>query len=115
MTNVLFVCGQNKLRSPTAEQLFADHPGLNVASAGLKREAEERVSAEWVAWADVIFVMEKGHLRRLHAQFGRHLREQRVVCLGIPDVYGYMDPALVERLRATVPRHLGTVGGSVGE
>ena len=111
MTNVLFVCGQNELRSPTAEQLFADHPGIRVASAGLKREAAERVSAEWVEWADVIFVMEKGHLRRLRAQFGRQLRDQRVICLGTPDVYRYMEPALIERLEAVVPRHLATTGG----
>ena len=31
--NVLFVCSQNKLRSPTAEQIFAEWPGIEVASA----------------------------------------------------------------------------------
>jgi predicted protein tyrosine phosphatase len=33
--NVLFVCSQNKLRSPTAEQVFANWPGVEVSSAGL--------------------------------------------------------------------------------
>ena len=32
---------------------------------------------------------------------------QRLVCLDIPDLYGYMDPALVELLEAKVPRYLG--------
>jgi len=28
--NVLFICTQNRLRSPTAEQVFADWPGVDV-------------------------------------------------------------------------------------
>jgi predicted protein tyrosine phosphatase len=31
--NVLFVCSQNKLRSPTAEQVFANWPEIEVSSA----------------------------------------------------------------------------------
>ncbi len=42
--NVLFVCSQNRLRIPTAEQLFADWPGVETASAGLKPDAETPVS-----------------------------------------------------------------------
>lgn len=38
--NVLFVCGRNKWRSPTAEQVFADWPGIVCASAGLNHDAE---------------------------------------------------------------------------
>jgi predicted protein tyrosine phosphatase len=40
--NVLFLCSQNRLRSPTAEQLFADWPGIETASAGLNLGAEAR-------------------------------------------------------------------------
>ncbi|MEL6238546.1 MAG: phosphotyrosine protein phosphatase, partial [Pseudomonadota bacterium] len=32
--NYLFVCSQNRLRSPTAENVFADTPGINTLSAG---------------------------------------------------------------------------------
>ncbi len=39
--NVLFLCSQNRLRSPTAEQVFADWPGIETASAGLLADAEE--------------------------------------------------------------------------
>jgi Low molecular weight phosphotyrosine protein phosphatase len=31
---VLFVCSQNRLRSPTAEQMFSGRRGLEVSSAG---------------------------------------------------------------------------------
>ena len=37
--NILFICTQNRLRSPTAEQVFADWPGIETASAGLGHEA----------------------------------------------------------------------------
>ena len=36
--------------------------------------------------------------------FGRHLRGKRVVCLGIPDDFALMDPALVRLLWERVPR-----------
>ena len=104
--NVLFICTQNRLRSPTAEQVFADWPGVETASAGLGNDAEVPVSSELLAWADTVFVMEKVHRSRLSAKFGRHLNGKRVICLDIPDDYAYMDAALVTLLKQKVPRFL---------
>lgn len=109
MKRVLFVCSQNRLRSPTAEQVFAGRDGLEVASAGLNHDAEQAVTPELVRWADVIFVMERAHLSKLRKQYRADLNRQRVICLEIPDEYEYMDPELVERLETWVPRHLGTL------
>ena len=100
MLRVLFVCGKNRLRSPTAEQLFATWPGVETASAGLSDDAATPLSAELLEWAEIIFVMEAAHRARLSKRFGRHLRGQRVICLGIPDRFAYMDPALVDLLVA---------------
>lgn len=105
MTRVLFVCGKNRLRSPTAEHVFAGRRDLEVASAGLANDADEPLTAELVAWADVIFVMEKAHRAKLNRRFRAHLRA-RVVCLDIPDDYAYLQPELVALLEARVPRHL---------
>lgn len=63
--NILFVCSQNKLRSPTAEQIFADHPGVETDSAGTNNDAENPLTSELVRWADIIFVMEKTHRSKL--------------------------------------------------
>lgn len=104
--NVLFICTQNRLRSPTAEQVFADWPGIETASAGLGNDAEVPVSPELLAWADTVFVMEKVHRSRLAANFKRYLNGKRVICLDIPDDYDYMDPDLVRLLRHKVPRLL---------
>jgi predicted protein tyrosine phosphatase len=106
LTSVLFICGKNKWRSPTAENIFADHPGVQCASAGLSHDAEVALSAERVEWADLIFVMEKAHKTKLSARFKTHLAGKRVVCLGIPDNYQFMQPALVNLLRLKVTPHL---------
>lgn len=86
--------------------MFADRPGIECASAGVSHDAETPLSAELVAWADLIFVMEKAHKAKLSARFRAQLGGKRVICLGIPDNYRHMDPALVELLRRKVTPHL---------
>lgn len=108
LRKVLFVCSQNRLRSPTAEQVFADWPGVEASSAGLNHAAENPVTPELLRWADLIFVMEQAHRSRLSSRFGTHLRGQRIVCLDIPDIYAFMDPALIRLLKTRVPPHLPT-------
>jgi hypothetical protein len=49
--HVLFVCSQNRLRSPTAEQVFARRPDWEVDSAGTNHDAEQPLGAELVDWA----------------------------------------------------------------
>jgi predicted protein tyrosine phosphatase len=106
MYHVLFICSQNLLRSPTAEQVFASWPGIETASAGLNNSAGNPVTPELLDWADFIFVMEQAHRTKLSARFKAHIRDQRVICLDIPDNYEFMDPALVKLLNDRVPRHL---------
>ncbi|HEM7879729.1 phosphotyrosine protein phosphatase [Burkholderia contaminans] len=98
MARALFLCSRNRLRSPTAEAVFAAWPGVETDSAGLAPDADTRVSAEQLDWADVVFVMERAHQARLAAQFGAHLRHKKIVCLDIPDRYAYMQPELVTLL-----------------
>jgi predicted protein tyrosine phosphatase len=102
MTRVLFICSQNRMRSPTAEQVFARHPGIACASAGLNHGADNPLTAELVEWAELIFVMEQHHKTILSARFSSHLRGKRIVCLDIPDNYAYMDPPLIALLEARV-------------
>jgi len=98
MTRALFICTHNRLRSPTAEQVFATWPGIDTDSAGVGADADVPVSPEQLAWAEIIFVMEKVHRSRLSKQFQRHLNGKRIVCLDIPDNYAYMQPELVQLL-----------------
>ena len=104
--NLLFICSQNKLRSPTAEQVFSQYPGIEAMSAGTNNDADTPLDGELVEWADLIFVMEKMHLAKLRTRYRKHLDGKRVVCLDIPDDYAFMDPELVALLEKKVARHL---------
>ncbi|UUR07621.1 low molecular weight protein tyrosine phosphatase family protein [Sphingomonas glaciei] len=106
MKNVLFVCSQNRLRSPTAEQVFALHPGLNVSSAGTNNDAENPITPELLRWADLIFVMEKAHRTKLQKRYRGDLGNARIICLDIPDDYAFMDDELIQLLKAKVGRFL---------
>jgi predicted protein tyrosine phosphatase len=98
-THVLFLCSRNRLRSPTAEAIFSDHPAIEVDSAGLSSDAEIPVTLEQIEWADLIVVMEKVHRSRLNRKFGSALSRKRIAVLDIPDDYDYMDPELIRLLR----------------
>ena len=106
MLNVLFICSQNRLRSPTAEQVFADWPGVETASAGINHDAQVPVCPELLEWADLILVMEPRHRSKLSSKFKPHLRDKKIICLNIPDDFEFMAPELIEILRKQVPQFL---------
>ena len=103
---VLFVCTANKLRSPTAEDLFKDWPGLDVLSAGTDADVPRPLTKELVASADVIFAMEQHHRDRIRKKFKQRPADNRIITLNIPDEYERDDPDLIELLRSKVERRL---------
>lgn len=100
---MLFICSRNRLRSPTAERVFADWPNVETDSVGLAPDAEVRVSTEQLEWATLIVVMEKRHRSLLMRQYRQTLSGKRVVCLDIADDYAYMQPELIDLLQRKVP------------
>jgi len=104
--HLLFICSRNKLRSPTAEAVFAEYEGVEAASAGLNKDSENPVTPELIEWADILFVMENSHRKRLTSNFGKHLGDRRVVCLNIPDRFKFMDAELVRILESRVAKFL---------
>mgnify|MGYP001194454077 FL=1 len=108
LIRALFICTQNRLRSPTAEHVFAAWPGVETDSAGLGNDADVPLSVEQIEWATVIFVMESVHRRRLSTRFRKHLNGKRIICLGIADEYHFMQAELVELLRVKVAPFLRT-------
>ena len=104
MRRFLFVCSHNRARSPTAEWVFSQLPDTEAKSAGLSEYAVKRLTPELIAWADVIFVMERSHKSKLIKQFGVPTTGGRIVVLGIRDEYECMDPGLVASLAAKSAR-----------
>ena len=106
MKHVLFVCGKNRQRSPTAENIFSSDPRFETASAGIGADSDNPLTPDLVEWADIIFVMEKVHRQKLAAHFRTSLKHARVICLDIPDKYAFMAPELVQILKSRVSAHL---------
>lgn len=104
---LLFVCSQNRIRSLTAEHLLQGVPGYAVKSAGTEPRSRIRVNAGHLGWADHIFVMEKKHQRILQETFAEALQGKPVICLHVEDVYRYMQPELVDELKAGLSQHIG--------
>jgi predicted protein tyrosine phosphatase len=103
---VLFVCHFNRKRSATAERVFGKDPSLEVRSAGTCEDALVRVNARMLEWADIIFTMDEGQQRDLSQMFPDHPAFAKIVCLGIPDEYEFLDPALIALLRERTAVHL---------
>jgi predicted protein tyrosine phosphatase len=103
---LLFVCRQNKLRSPTAEIVFSEYEGVEALSAGTAREAETTLSPDLLEWADFIFAMENRHRDRIRERFGKLVNDKRLIVLGIPDNYEFMQPELIALLKEKVSPHL---------
>jgi predicted protein tyrosine phosphatase len=105
-TKLLFVCSRNRWRSPTAGSLFKDHPRYEARSAGTANSARIKVTSGHLGWADLIFCMEQKHADQLRERFPEEIAGKTLITLRIPDDYGFMDPALIELLRAELAAHL---------
>ena len=103
---VLFVCSQNRMRSLTAEKMLEGVPGLQARSAGTQPDARIVVTEGHLGWADLVVCMEKSHLNRLRRKFPEAMESKRAVCLHIPDDFEFMQPELMDELRAKLANHL---------
>ena len=102
---VLFVCSRNRWRSPTAERLYRDDARLEVRSAGLRPDANRRLSESDLTWADLVFVMEREHRTLVRERYAS-VAVPVIIVLDVPDEYQYMDPALQEALRSAIDPEL---------
>jgi predicted protein tyrosine phosphatase len=111
---VLFVCRLNRNRSATAERLFCKRQDLDVRSAGTNEEARVQVNERMMDWADMIFAMDSLEEDNLKEMFPNHSSLARIVCLDIPDQFGFNDPELVRLLTHRVELHLTKGANSAG-
>ena len=105
---VLFVCALNQWRSPTAETLYRNDARLEVRSAGLRSNAIRPLSDADIAWAEIIFVMDREQKEWLQERF-RTQEIPRIHSLDIPDTLVYMDPKLQRLLRQGIDPEIDTL------
>lgn len=103
--HILFVCGRNQWRSPTAVAIYKDDQRIEVRSAGVSSKSKKKISLSDVEWADLILVMEKEYKSRIVEVF-RGMKLLPIENLDIPDDYNYMDEELIELIRSAADFHI---------
>lgn len=98
--NVLFVCTENRVRSPLAAALFHELQGPDgrhpVRAAGTAAYAPQRLTTRVLAWADLVAVMEPAHREVIRARWPRHAR--KVVVLDVDERAAVSERGLREAL-----------------
>ena len=90
----------------TAEKLFDGYEGHQARSARTENNARVKVTPGLLGWADMIFCMEKKHMRRIREKYSDIVDDKSVICLNIPDDYSYMDDDLCELLESMVSDYI---------
>jgi len=104
MKKLLFVCSENRLRSPTAEAVFSEYDGVEAIGAGTNSDTATPVSGDLIEWADIILVMEKSHRNKVSKKYKEILKNKKLIVLDIPDNYDCMQPELIQLLKVKVSR-----------
>ena len=104
--NLLFVCSENRLRSPTGEEVFSQYDGVSAIGCGTNADAKTTISGDLIEWSDIIFVMEKSHRNKVSKKFKAQLKGKRMICLDIPDEFDRMDSVLVRLLESRVMKYI---------
>jgi predicted protein tyrosine phosphatase len=98
---VLCVCTAGMLRSPTiAHTLSAEPYNFNTRCAGTNdRLAIVELTDRLLVWADEVVCADTEHAQVVTKLLGKLELDTRVVNLGIPDIYDYRNPELVELIK----------------
>ncbi|MDE6913279.1 MAG: protein tyrosine phosphatase [Lachnospiraceae bacterium] len=104
--NLLFICSQNKRRSLTAEKIFNGYNGHRAYSAGTESNSRIKVTPGLLKQADIIFCMEKKHVRRIREKYPDIVNGKKLICLNIHDDYEFMDRELQELLESYVYEYI---------
>ena len=96
--NVLFVCGRNQKRSPTAQKLYQSDQRLSVRSAGTSDSSKRKIQYSDLSWADLILVMEPKYEARIRSKYPQIDSFPKIQSIDIPDDFEFMSEDLIEIL-----------------
>lgn len=98
---VLVVCGRNRLRSPTAVEIYKNIPEIKMRSAGLSSASLHKINQSDILWADLILYMEKNHIEKIKKLFPTTIMPIHHN-LNIKDKYSFMELTLVSALKQKI-------------
>ena len=91
--HILFVCGRNQWRSPTAARIYANDNSIEARSAGLSPKSRHQLNSRDIEWADLIIVMEQNYQARIHGRY----RDFSLPPIESLDIVVYLKNALYRR------------------
>ena len=94
---ILFVCTMGLLRSATMATMAAQR-GINARCCGMDASALIPITETLIEWADEIVFADAGHKAAALERFPDWDVVKRARVWSVPDVYEYMNPALVKIL-----------------
>jgi predicted protein tyrosine phosphatase len=103
---ILFVCGRNRRRSPTAEHIYRKDPRVSVRSAGVSAQSVHALTAADLEWAELVLAMERRYLKRIRSEFGARLKLPPSESLEIPDEFELLDADLIALIRSGTEHHI---------
>ena len=107
---ILFVCGRNQWRSPTAQNIYKHDSRIEIRSAGVSDKSRHQISSADVGWANLILTMENEHKSHIQKLFkGQQL--PTILSLEIPDEYQYMDEELIELIKSHTEPYIKSLTG----
>lgn len=78
----------------------------SVKSAGTERTARVKVTKDLLLWADIIFTMEEKQAKYIRNEFIEVVRNKKIIVLGIPNNYYFMEPDLIKLINNKVDTYL---------
>ncbi len=78
----------------------------SVKSAGTERTARVKVTKDLLLWADIIFTMEEKQAKYIRNEFIEVVRNKKIIVLGIPNNYYFMEPDLINLINNKVDTYL---------
>jgi len=110
--HLLFVCGRNQWRSPTAERIYRADPRVEVRSAGVSAKSRHQISSADIDWADLILVMQAEYGAWIRGQF-RAPALPPIHSLDIPDEHEFMDEELIAAIQSGAEHYIEQLAGTV--
>ena len=94
---ILFVCNMGMERSPSAARLWKELHTNETDFMGIYNEKFDHEKK--LDWADLIVVMEPHQRKWIADNYPKIYLKKKILCIDVPDIYGFMKPDLVEVLK----------------
>ncbi len=98
MANILFVCSEGLIRSPTAAKMIGERYSISTLYCGFSGEHSLKLDKQLLDWAEHVVVFGQTNRSKIRRRFKGH--SHKMTCWNIPDEYYPMQSELQELISA---------------